>query len=429
MMPRPFKLWYRTKDKVSNPKSLEVDPDASKLTNSSPLRFRISYGVKVNVGIDTFFKSRKEIEELELETLSTLLEDKQINSDEALKNAIMRVEKGQANLIATVRSVKHLTHPDVMMLADMRENPNQYVNERSVFSSIFNALAKKVMDLSFCALADVNNAQARTSLVRGFKTAVGGVTRGMDQFEYDMPNPSEANQYVNFSVIPAAEQYSQLRFPTYFNNATGQKEKIPKTRFLDVYQYYLNELFNCYRRYLKTFKQDQTYFDTIRTGSNGSDSDSDDEPQIKETLISPGKVGVSESSSSSSSDPLQGSLFIQEDLDDFTIPKEPSVENPGSTPPPPESPIKVTDPPPLPTDAAELLALESKFADAYQLLESGGFLGKKYHEANTKLSALLGDEKSRKYQAIEYFRRSGRMYPIPEIEKKKQKSNPTEGEE
>lgn len=228
--------------------SVIIDADASKVRNHNPLRFRISHGVTVNTGINTWFMSRQQVTEVQLEVLTEILEAKQPGSEKVVDNAEKRVSSGQRALVATIQQVGHLTHPDIMMLIDMRQNSNQYVNRSSAFANMFNALARKVMDLSFYAtLNDPNPKQQREDFIR----STGAVTRGMDQFIYYRPNASAANPYVNFSVIPAGQNYENVRFPTHFDPRTQTKEKIPKTRFGEIYAYYVNELFDCYRRYLR----------------------------------------------------------------------------------------------------------------------------------------------------------------------------------
>lgn len=228
--------------------SIELDPDGSKVRNHNPLRFRISHDVSVNTGINTWFMSRKQLEEVQLQVLTEILEAKQPGGEEAIDNAEKRVTRGQQDLVRAVQQVGRLTHPDVMMLIDMRQNPNQYVNSSSAFASAFNALARKVMDLSFYATASGPNPNGQRE---DFIRTTGAVTRGMDQFVYCRVNPSAASPYVNFSVIPAGENYEDVRFPTHYEARTQTKEKIPRTRFTEIFAYYVNELFDCYRRYLR----------------------------------------------------------------------------------------------------------------------------------------------------------------------------------
>lgn len=228
--------------------SIELDPDGDKIRNHNPLRFRISHDVSVNTGLNTWFMSRKQLEAVQLQVLTEILEAKQPGGEEAIEFAERRVAKGQQDLVRAVQQVGRLTHPDVMMLIDMRQNPNQYVNSSSAFANMFNALARKVMDLSFYAtLNGPNPKQQREDFIR----TTGAVTRGMDQFIYCRPNASEANPYVNFSVIPAGQNYEDVRFPTHYDVRTQTKEKIPKARFTEIYAFYVNELFDCYRRYLR----------------------------------------------------------------------------------------------------------------------------------------------------------------------------------
>ena len=228
--------------------SIELDADAAKVTNHNPLRFRISHDVTVNTGINTWFMSRQQLEQLNLDVLTEILEAKQPGAEEAVSNAERRVAKGQQALVESVQQISRLTHPDVMMLIDMRQNPNQYVNGSSAFANMFNALARKVMDLSFYATLYGPYAEQQR---KDFIKSTGAVTRGMDQFIYCRPNASTTNPYVNFSVIPIGQNYEDVRFPTYYDARLETKEKIPKTRFTEIYAYYVNELFDCYRRYLR----------------------------------------------------------------------------------------------------------------------------------------------------------------------------------
>lgn len=228
--------------------SIKIDADAPKVRNHNPLRFRITHDVEVNTGINTWFMSRGQLEEVNLQVMTEILEAKQPGSEEALDAAEKRVAFGQQALVRAVQQIGHLTHPDVMMLIDMRQNPNQYVNSSSAFANMFNALARKVMDLSF--YATLNGPYARLQRENFIRTT-GAVTRGMDQFIYCRPNASAANPYVNFSVIPAGQNFEDVRFPTYYDARTQTKEKIPKMRFEEIYAYYVNELFDCYRRYLR----------------------------------------------------------------------------------------------------------------------------------------------------------------------------------
>lgn len=228
--------------------SIKIGADASKVRNHNPLRFRISHDVEVNTGVDTWFMSRAQVEEVSLQVLTEILEAKQPGGEEAADAAEQRVAFGQRELVSAVQEIGRLTHPDVMMLIDMRQNPNQYVNSSSAFANMFNALARKVMDLSFYATLNGPNADQQR---KDFIKTTGAVTRGMDQFIYCRPNASAANPYVNFSVIPAGQNFEDVRFPTYYDARTQTKEKIPKTRFEEIYAYYLNELFDCYRRYLR----------------------------------------------------------------------------------------------------------------------------------------------------------------------------------
>lgn len=228
--------------------SIELDPDGARVRNHNPLRFRISHDVTVNTGINTWFMSRQQLEQLNLDVLTEILEAKQPGAEEAVSNAERRVAKGQQALVESVQQISRLTHPDVMMLIDMRQNPNQYVNSSSAFANMFNALARKVMDLSFYATLNGPNAEQQR---KDFIKTTGAVTRGMDQFIYCRPNASTTNPYVNFSVIPIGQNYEDVRFPTYYDARLETKEKIPKTRFTEIYAYYVNELFDCYRRYLR----------------------------------------------------------------------------------------------------------------------------------------------------------------------------------
>lgn len=230
------------------PVSIEVAPDGDKVRNYAPLRFRIGHDVTVNTGVSTWFMSRAQVDELSLEVLTEILEAKEPGFEKVIENAESRVSFGQRTLVRSVREVSHLTHPDVLMLIDMRQNPNEYVNGTSAFAAAFNALARKVMDLSFYAtLYGVYPDASRKDYIK----LTGAVTRGMDQFIYCRPNASAASPYVNFSVIPAEANYEDVRFPTYYNTRTGEKEKIPKTSFREHYVFYVNELFGVYRRYLK----------------------------------------------------------------------------------------------------------------------------------------------------------------------------------
>lgn len=227
------------------PVSIDVDADGDKVRNHTPLRFRVGYGVSVDTGVNTWFMSRDQLDYLSNEVLTEILQTKGPGSDKVLENAEARTSEGQMVLVRSLRSIGHLTHPDVLMLIDMRQNPNHYVNGASTFAGAFRALSRKVMDLSFCA---TEGAEARR---RDFIKMTGAVTRGMDQFIYCRPNASAASPYVNFSVIPASENYEDVRFPTHYDKNTETKEKIPKTRFREVYCFYVNELFDLYRRYLR----------------------------------------------------------------------------------------------------------------------------------------------------------------------------------
>lgn len=231
-----------------NAVSIELDADGARVRNHNPLRFRISHDVTVNTGVNTWFMSRQQLEQLNLDVLTEILEAKQPGGEEAVANAEKRVAKGQQDLVRSVQEISRLTHPDVMMLIDMRQNPNQYVNGSSAFANMFNALARKVMDLSFYATL---NGPYPEQQRKDFIKTTGAVTRGMDQFIYCRPNPSTTNPYVNFSVIPIGQNYEDVRFPTHYDARTQTKEKIPKTRFTEIYAYYVNELFDCYRRYLR----------------------------------------------------------------------------------------------------------------------------------------------------------------------------------
>lgn len=314
--------------------SIELDPDGDKVRNHNPLRFRISHDVSLG-GINTWFMSRKQLEEVQLQVLTEILEAKQPGGEEAIDNAEKRVTRGQQDLVRAVQQVGRLTHPDVMMLIDMRQNPNQYVNSSSAFASAFNALARKVMDLSFYATASGPNPNGQRE---DFIRTTGAVTRGMDQFIYCRVNPSAASPYVNFSVIPAGENYEDVRFPTHFEARTQTKEKIPRTRFVEIYAYYVNELFDCYRRYLRMLgaaevlpgNTDEVSADVFAEPAGDPDyedqgSDSDEDPsgsveerldEIEEEVVSSGleqplvdvpaepQEAPSESSSSSSAAPV-----------------------------------------------------------------------------------------------------------------------------
>lgn len=230
------------------PVAITVGPDAEKLRNNAPLRFRISHDVTVETGIDTWFMSRRQVEEAQLEVLTEILNAKAPGSDSVIRASELRVQSGQTQLIRTLKTAKHLTHPDVLMLIDMREHPNQYVNNDSTLAGAFRALSKKVMDLAFVATQyGPSPKQQRQNFIK----MTGYVTRGMDQFVYCRPLASAANPHVNFSVIPAGASYEEVRFPTYFNPRTEAKERIPKEAFLEWFAFYVNELFNVYRRYLR----------------------------------------------------------------------------------------------------------------------------------------------------------------------------------
>lgn len=274
--------------------SIELDPDGARVSNHNPLRFRISHDVTVNTGINTWFMSRQQLEQLNLDVLTEILEAKQPGAEEAVDNAERRVAKGQQDLVKSVQQISRLTHPDVMMLIDMRQNPNQYVNSSSAFANMFNALARKVMDLSFYATLNGPNAEQQR---KDFIKTTGAVTRGMDQFIYCRPNASTTNPYVNFSVIPIGQNYEDVRFPMYYNARLETKEKIPKKRFTEIYAYYVNELFDCYRRYLRMLgaaevlpgNTDEVSADVLAEAPGdgedpGSDSEVDDEGLVDEEL-------------------------------------------------------------------------------------------------------------------------------------------------
>lgn len=230
------------------PVSIEIAADADKVRNHAPLRFRMSHDVTVNTGVNTWFMSRDQLDRLSSEVLTEILEAKEPGFERVIESAEARISAGQATLVRTVREIGHLTHPDVLMLIDMRQNPNQYVNEASVFAAAFNGLARKVMDLSFYAtLHAVYSDAARKDFIK----LTGAVTRGMNQFIYCRPNASAASPYVNFSVIPAEANYEEVRFPVFYNTRTGEKERIPKNSFQEHYAFYVNELFDTYRRYLR----------------------------------------------------------------------------------------------------------------------------------------------------------------------------------
>lgn len=263
------------------PVAITVGPDAEKLRNNAPLRFRISHDVTVETGIDTWFMSRQQVEEAQLEVLTEILNAKAPGSDSVIRASELRVQSGQTQLIRTLKTAKHLTHPDVLMLIDMREHPNQYVNDDSTLAGAFHALSRKVMDLAFYATKYGPNPEAQR---RDFIKMTGYVTRGMDQFVYCKPCASAANPYVNFSVIPASASYEEVRFPTYFNPRTETKERIPKESFLEHFAFYVNELFNVYRRYLR-----------LLTASNvepGSEAQADADVFVKGPGEGPGEGGA-----------------------------------------------------------------------------------------------------------------------------------------
>lgn len=275
-----------------NAVSIELDPDGSRVRNHNPLRFRISHDVTVNTGVNTWFMSRQQLEQLNLDVLTEILEAKQPGGEEAVANAEKRVAKGQQDLVRSVQEISRLTHPDVMMLIDMRQNPNQYVNGSSAFANMFNALARKVMDLSFYATL---NGPYPEQQRKDFIKTTGAVTRGMDQFIYCRPNASTTNPYVNFSVIPIGQNYEDVRFPTHYDTRTQTKEKIPKTRFTEIYAYYVNELFDCYRRYLRMLgvaevlpgETDEVSADVLAEAPGNvedSDSESEDDGPADEVL-------------------------------------------------------------------------------------------------------------------------------------------------
>lgn len=261
--------------------AVEVHPDAAKVTTHDPMRFRIGYGVSVSTGINTFFMSRQVVEEVQLNVLTEILEASQPGSDEIIESAGSRISHGQATLVRLIREVGRLTHPDILMLVDMRQNSQQYVNSTSSFFPAFSALARKVMDLSFYATTLPPYPKAQR---RDFIKITGAVTRGMDQFIYCTPNASFANQYVNFSVIPAGNSYEDVRFPTYYDVREGTKKKIPKTRFTELYAYYVNELFDCYRRYIRLLGA----ADVLAT----SDAEINADVFVKEAGSGPGEGGA-----------------------------------------------------------------------------------------------------------------------------------------
>lgn len=233
--------------------AVDIDPDSGKVTNHMPLRFRLSYGIEVNTGQNTFFMSRQQLEQTQLEVLTEILEAKQPGADAIAERAAQRAAKGQVDLVRICRSAGKLTHPDVLMLVDMRQNPNMYVNNASPHASMFNALSRKVMDMAFYATL---NGPYPDQQRRDFIRSTGAVTRGMDQFIYYRPNASEASPYVNFSVIPAQAKHEELRYPTYYGperSGSGEmvKQRIPKSKFIEIFAFYVNELFDCYRRYLR----------------------------------------------------------------------------------------------------------------------------------------------------------------------------------
>lgn len=240
---KPVKLQLKT-----GAVAVEVDPDASKVRNHDPIRFRISHGVSVNVGVDTFFLSRKQVEELKLEMLTDVLQSKQAESEAIIQAANSRIQDGQVKMVRALREVGRLTHPDILTILDMRRDPNQYVNASSPFFKMFQALARKVMDLSFY---NCGNGVSQESRKHDFIAITGAVTRGLDQFVYATPNKATASPYVNFSVIPLSANYEDVRFPKYYDGATGETKKIPKSDFIQHYAFAVNELFNCYRRYLR----------------------------------------------------------------------------------------------------------------------------------------------------------------------------------
>lgn len=263
------------------PVSITVGPDAEKVRNNAPLRFRISHDVTVETGIDTWFMSRQQVEEVQLEVLTEILNAKAPGSDSVIRASELRVLSGQTQLLRTLKTAKHLTHPDVLMLIDMREHPNQYVNDDSTLAGAFRALSKKVMDLAFVATQyGPNPKQQRQDFIK----MTGYVTRGMDQFVYCRPCASAANPHINFSVIPAGASYEEVRFPTYFNPRTEAKERIPREAFLEWFAFYVNELFNVYRRYLRLLNASNV--------EPGSEAQADADVFVKGPGEGPGEGGA-----------------------------------------------------------------------------------------------------------------------------------------
>lgn len=279
------------------------DPNGAKVTTAEPSRFRLNYGATIDPGIDTFMLTREQIDQIQKDVLVKLsAQDATVNAGAEImvNNTISRVEMGSKKIITSIQSVRRLTHPDVLMLIDMKQNPDFYVPTKSTFFKQFKVLADKVLDLSFCALAFTADAgikglsitnRDKPATVYLFVDSTKDVTRGMDQFCYHLPNLNYTSPYVNFSVIPNDANYTQVRFPTRFNRATEQMEKIPKTDFLNTYLFYVNELFNTYRRYLRLIGHsarlepvDVAAFDLP------DDDDDDDEADLPEQLDSEAKA-------------------------------------------------------------------------------------------------------------------------------------------
>lgn len=274
--------------------NIQNDADADKVRTAEPFRFRLNYGATIDPGIDTFLMSRTQIDDLQktiLVELGAQGANVSAGAERMVNNTISRVEQGGVKIIQGIQSVRRLTHPDILMLVDMKQNSDFYVPSKSAFFKQFKVLADKVLDLSFCALAfpkgtdfkGLNMAKAGDipQSVRDFKGATKNVTRGMDQFEYDLPNIAYTSPYVNFSVIPNDANYSQPRFPKRFNRATEQMEKIPKTDFLNTYLFYVNELFNTYRRYLRLIGFSERLAPVLDVPAEAvlPDDESDDEPE------------------------------------------------------------------------------------------------------------------------------------------------------
>lgn len=260
-----------------------VDPDADKPRNHTPFRFRVGYGVTVTTGVDTFFMSRDQVDALQTDVLNEILHDKALDYDVIVQNAETRAANGVNDLTNLVKSVGHLTHPDVLMLVDMRANAEKYIPSASPFAAQFSALASKVMDLTFynCAFGAFS-----TQRVKDFKALTGAVVRGMNQFEYYIPNHAPASPYVNFSVLPLGEQYESVRFPTYYNSMKQAKERIPKSSFKAVYLFYINELFEAYRRYLRLLRIEDAEPgpSSAVAGAPKPEEDQDPEPEPREPI-------------------------------------------------------------------------------------------------------------------------------------------------